>query len=246
MKVGLNNQLQEDIKTEKDGESSQAGLSTPTSKGRVGGREPGSGPEIPKQPDDGCPLREISSVMMTSSGFLSPCREGKLPDSRTPHVQQDPEEKKVVRKVLDDRTTRKPAEVASARQKKFEPEPIQIKQEPDIDPPIQIKQEVIDEDDDYEEMIEIQKVQPAKVEKKEPKKQVKAEPSKDLKPKYTTSENIDLIMETVIERGLIESEKYPDPEYSDGDWDMEAGESGGSKQPPPKKEDKRKTRKPND
>merc|ERR1712142_935222 len=227
-----------------DGEPSQVGLSTPTGKGRSGGREPGSGPEIPKQPDDGCPLREISSVMMTSSGFLSPCREGKLPDSRTPHVQQDPEEKKVVRKVLDDMTLRKPVDATSSRQKKLEPEPIQIKQELDVDPPIQIKQEIIDEDDDYEEMIEIQKVHPAKVEKKkeDPKKPVKVEPQKDLKPKYTTTENIDLIMEAVIERGLIESEKYPEPEYSDGDWDMDPGESGSKQQP--KKEDKRK-RKPN-
>merc|ERR1712142_946523 len=96
----------------------------------------------------------------------------------------------------------------------------------------------------YEEMIEIQKVRPAKVEKKkeEPKKPVKVEPQKDLKAKYTTSENIDLIMEAVIERGLIESEKYPEPEYSDGDWDMDPGESGSKQQP--KKEDKRK-RKPN-
>lgn len=29
-------------------------------------------------------IREISSVMMTSSGFISPAREGKLPESRTP------------------------------------------------------------------------------------------------------------------------------------------------------------------
>ena len=201
--------LQEDLKPEKEGESSQAGLSTPTSKGRVGAREPGSGPEIPKQADDGCPLREISSVMMTSSGFLSPCREGKLPDSRTPHVQQDPEEKKVIRKnfeggrMLDEKNPRKPAEVASARLKKQDHDtPIQIKQE--VDPPIQIKQEVIDDEDDFEDMIEIQKVKPVKVEKKreEPRRAVKAEVSKDVKPKYTTSENIDMIMEAVIERGI--------------------------------------------
>lgn len=35
--------------------------------------------------EEGRPLREISSVMMTTSGFLSPAREGKLPESRTPH-----------------------------------------------------------------------------------------------------------------------------------------------------------------
>lgn len=35
--------------------------------------------------EEGRPLREISSVMMTTSGFLSPAREGKLPEARTPH-----------------------------------------------------------------------------------------------------------------------------------------------------------------
>merc|ERR1719470_721430 len=64
----------------------------------------------------------------------------------------------------------------------------------------------------------------------------------DVKPKYTTSENIDIIMESVIERGIGESEKYPDPEYSDGDWDMEADTS--SKQPAKKVDDRRK-KKPN-
>lgn len=34
--------------------------------------------------DESRPLREIHSVMMTTSGFLSPAREGKLPESRTP------------------------------------------------------------------------------------------------------------------------------------------------------------------
>ncbi|XP_034939445.1 transcription initiation factor TFIID subunit 3 isoform X2 [Chelonus insularis] len=37
-----------------------------------------------KMIDDSRPLREIHSVMMTTSGFLSPAREGKLPESRTP------------------------------------------------------------------------------------------------------------------------------------------------------------------
>lgn len=36
--------------------------------------------------DEGRPTREISSVMMTSSGFISPAREGKLPDSKTPMI----------------------------------------------------------------------------------------------------------------------------------------------------------------
>uniref|UniRef100_A0A1B6D8S1 PHD-type domain-containing protein n=2 Tax=Clastoptera arizonana TaxID=38151 RepID=A0A1B6D8S1_9HEMI len=34
--------------------------------------------------EEGRPLREISSVMMTTSGYLSPAREGKLPEARTP------------------------------------------------------------------------------------------------------------------------------------------------------------------
>ena len=63
-------------------------------KGRGGAGSSGAG-ELPKQPDDGCPLREISSVMMTSSGFLSPCREGKLPDRQRIHVPQDPDDRKV-------------------------------------------------------------------------------------------------------------------------------------------------------
>lgn len=36
--------------------------------------------------EEGRPTREISSVMMTTSGFLSPAREGKLPESRTPQA----------------------------------------------------------------------------------------------------------------------------------------------------------------
>lgn len=35
--------------------------------------------------EEGRPTREISSVMMTTSGFLSPAREGKLPEARTPN-----------------------------------------------------------------------------------------------------------------------------------------------------------------
>jgi transcription initiation factor TFIID subunit 3 len=34
--------------------------------------------------EDGHPVREVSSVMMTTSGFLSSSREGRLPDSRPP------------------------------------------------------------------------------------------------------------------------------------------------------------------
>lgn len=39
--------------------------------------------------EEGRPLREISSVMMTTSGFLSPAREGKLPEARTPIQSSD-------------------------------------------------------------------------------------------------------------------------------------------------------------
>ena len=35
------------------------------------------------------PHREIASVMMTSAGFISPAREGKLPESRTPAVARE-------------------------------------------------------------------------------------------------------------------------------------------------------------
>ena len=38
----------------------------------------------PKIEEEGRPTREISSVMMTTSGFISPAREGKLPESRPP------------------------------------------------------------------------------------------------------------------------------------------------------------------
>ncbi|XP_055546353.1 transcription initiation factor TFIID subunit 3 [Wyeomyia smithii] len=40
--------------------------------------------------EEGRPTREISSVIMTTSGFISPAREGKLPDSKVPEI---PEEK---------------------------------------------------------------------------------------------------------------------------------------------------------
>lgn len=39
-----------------------------------------------KMLEEGRPLREIHSVIMTTSGFLSPAREGKLPEPRTPHA----------------------------------------------------------------------------------------------------------------------------------------------------------------
>lgn len=38
---------------------------------------------------EGRPVREISSVMMTTSGFISPAREGKLPDAKPPVIVPD-------------------------------------------------------------------------------------------------------------------------------------------------------------
>lgn len=34
------------------------------------------------------PIREISSVMMTTSGFISPAREGRLPETKAPVIVQ--------------------------------------------------------------------------------------------------------------------------------------------------------------
>lgn len=58
-----------------------------------------SSPEFkrPKREDEGSrPTREISSVMMTTSGFLSPAREGKLPEARTPAPPPVPEAAQVI------------------------------------------------------------------------------------------------------------------------------------------------------
>ncbi|KAK9301978.1 hypothetical protein QLX08_005832 [Tetragonisca angustula] len=70
--------------------------------------------------EEGRPLREIHSVMMTTSGFLSPAREGKLPEARTPHqthsdspqpssypmvppeLKYDKRPKKIIKKGLED------------------------------------------------------------------------------------------------------------------------------------------------
>ena len=43
---------------------------------------------IPAENSDLHPLREIASVMMTSSGFISPAREGRMADSRTPALSK--------------------------------------------------------------------------------------------------------------------------------------------------------------
>nr|XP_001814148.1 PREDICTED: transcription initiation factor TFIID subunit 3 isoform X2 [Tribolium castaneum] len=47
-------------------------------------------PSFRREEEGSRPTREISSVMMTTSGFLSPAREGKLPESRTPISSIDP------------------------------------------------------------------------------------------------------------------------------------------------------------
>jgi transcription initiation factor TFIID subunit 3 len=47
-------------------------------------------PSFRREEEGSRPTREISSVMMTTSGFLSPAREGKLPESRTPISSVDP------------------------------------------------------------------------------------------------------------------------------------------------------------
>ncbi|KAL1130268.1 hypothetical protein AAG570_013206 [Ranatra chinensis] len=61
---------------------------------RPGDPIPSDGSHVSRRPrqlfeDEVRPLREISSVMMTTSGFLSPAREGKLPEARTPSVNLD-------------------------------------------------------------------------------------------------------------------------------------------------------------
>merc|ERR1719365_133141 len=148
---------QDDIKPEKDGEPTPTGFSTPTSKGRSGQRDSGAGPEIPKQPDDGCPLREVSSVMMTSSGFLSPCREGKMPDSKRPHV--DPEEKKAVSRRQGEAAKKGPekGKGALAAKKDIYNRDAMIKQE--MMAASEVKMEVPDYQEDFEDMIEVQQVQ---------------------------------------------------------------------------------------
>lgn len=64
----------------------------------------------PRQPfEDVCrPIREITSVMMTSSGFISPAREGKLPDSKAPitppeikHVRPPPPAPAIIGSIVE-------------------------------------------------------------------------------------------------------------------------------------------------
>uniref|UniRef100_A0A2C9H8C6 PHD-type domain-containing protein n=1 Tax=Anopheles quadriannulatus TaxID=34691 RepID=A0A2C9H8C6_ANOQN len=54
--------------------------------------EPPTGTNGGKPPivaEEGRPTREISSVIMTTSGFISPAREGKLPESRIPIIPEE-------------------------------------------------------------------------------------------------------------------------------------------------------------
>uniref|UniRef100_A0A8D8VU57 Transcription initiation factor TFIID subunit 3 n=1 Tax=Cacopsylla melanoneura TaxID=428564 RepID=A0A8D8VU57_9HEMI len=57
-------------------------------------KRPGEPPAVnePKKiklEEECLPMREVLSVMMTTSGFLSPAREGKLPESRLPVITSD-------------------------------------------------------------------------------------------------------------------------------------------------------------
>ncbi|XP_071557835.1 uncharacterized protein Taf3 isoform X4 [Temnothorax nylanderi] len=92
--------------------------------------------------EEGRPLREISSVMMTTSGFLSPAREGKLPEARTPHqvrsdspqpssypmvppeLKTDKKPKKVVKKGPEDRKLDKENKKKKGAKELFKPDKI--------------------------------------------------------------------------------------------------------------------------
>lgn len=92
--------------------------------------------------EEGRPLREISSVMMTTSGFLSPAREGKLPEARTPHqvrsdspqpssypmvppeLKTDKKPKKVVKKSPEDRKLDKENKKKKGAKELFKPDKI--------------------------------------------------------------------------------------------------------------------------
>ncbi|XP_018057154.1 PREDICTED: transcription initiation factor TFIID subunit 3 isoform X1 [Atta colombica] len=92
--------------------------------------------------EEGRPLREISSVMMTTSGFLSPAREGKLPEARTPHqvrsdspqpssypmvppeLKIDKKPKKVVKKAPENRKLDKENKKKKGAKELFKPDKI--------------------------------------------------------------------------------------------------------------------------
>ena len=161
----------------------------------------------PKQSDDGCPLREISSVMMTAGGFLSPCREGKLPERGKVPVP-DPEERRT--------GARRHLEEADRSSGEFQG--TNIKQEPGTGmmPAVNIKQEVSEDLQDYDKMITPQEIHGRG-------KKVGHDGSK---ANYTSGENIEVIMDAVIERGIKETSRHGGSvvDYSDGDADVEMGE----------------------
>ena len=180
---------------EAEEEASMAQASTPNSK-----RPRVDAGLTPKQSEDGCPLREISSVMMTAGGFLSPCREGKLPERGKVPVP-DPEERRTgARRHLED-ADRSSGEFQGAS----------IKQEPgtDLMPAVNIKQEVSEDLQDYDKMITPQEIH-----------------GRGKKVNYTSGENIEVIMDAVIERGIRETSRHGGSvvDYSDGDADVEMGE----------------------
>lgn len=92
--------------------------------------------------EEGRPLREISSVMMTTSGFLSPAREGKLPEARTPHqvraespqpssypmvppeLKCDKKPKKIVKKNPEDRKLDKENKKKKGAKELFKPDKV--------------------------------------------------------------------------------------------------------------------------
>ena len=194
------------------GAGSQSTVSTPTSKRR----EPAL---TPSQSDDGRPLREISSVIMTTGGFLSPCREGKLPERGSRHVVPDPEDRRpTARRHLESESDSRTGELG-----------VNIKQEPsDIIPSINIKQEVPDEDDmDFEQRITAQEVNP------------RSKKGSDVKPKYTTSENIERLMDAVVERGMKAYDSQVSRDQSDDELEPPL-----DMKPPIKKEDKKSRKRP--
>ncbi|XP_033213543.1 transcription initiation factor TFIID subunit 3-like isoform X2 [Belonocnema kinseyi] len=96
----------------------------------------------PKLTEEGRPLREIHSVMMTTSGFLSPAREGKLPEARTPQqarsdspppssypmvppeLKTDKKPKKVVKKTPEGRKLDKENKKKNRAKELFKPDEV--------------------------------------------------------------------------------------------------------------------------
>jgi len=192
----------------------------PTTSSTPDKRKAGDKREVPKQADDGCPLREISSVMMTSSGFLSPCREGKMPDSKRPHV--DPEEKKAVSRRHGDKGKGGEKGKAAAERKDIYNRDAMIKME--MMAASEVKAEPVDyqseDENDFEEMIDQQAVKTPGRKKDE-------------------SSVLDTVMESVIQKGIRESERLPKVEpTSDSDgWEApdDAAPAAKAKKEPEKK-----------